>query len=337
MESKAPHDAQSSALGDEAARARVTAIPLLLHIGYHKTGSTWLQRAVFDNAGRGFTTETGEPRHALVRDFVLPDALAYDPARMRDKFAEARAEALAGGKTLVLSHERLSGYPSSGGHDRRMIADRLRETFPDARILIVIREQRALIRSMYSQHITDGGTGTLARFLARPEPGLGRKPWFDPEVYAFDRLIAYYRGLFGADRILALPFELLTRDPQLFVDRLAAFCGRPSQPLGPVSRENDRRPLVMQAVQRRLNALFYDNELSPGAFVHIPRFAKRFGRLRGLFDACSPRFIERRMDARLVKEIAAYAGDRFRESNRRTSRMIGIDLGDYGYAMPHWG
>src|SRR3546814_8368538 len=96
-----------------------------------------------------------------------------------------------------------------------MIADRLRETFPDARILIVIREQRALIRSMYSQHITDGGTGTLGRFLNRPEPGLGRKPWFDPEVYAFDRLIAYYCGLFGAERVLALPFELLAREPQI--------------------------------------------------------------------------------------------------------------------------
>ncbi|HEY1145030.1 MAG TPA: sulfotransferase, partial [Allosphingosinicella sp.] len=235
---------------------------------------------------------------------------------------------------LVLSHERLSGYPSSGGHDRRMIADRLRETFPQARILIVIREQRALFRSMYSQHITAGGTERLERFLHRPEPGLGRKPWFDPAFYAFDRLIAYYRGLFGADRILALPFELLVRDPQRFVDRLAAFCGHASLPLGPVSRENDRRPLLMQAIQRRLNALFYDNELSPGALLHIPRFAKRFGRLRGLFDACSPRFIERRLDARLVREIAAYAGDRFRESNGRTSRLIGIELGDYGYAMP---
>src|SRR3546814_10931344 len=70
------------------------------------------------------STETGGPRHALVRYCVLPDALAYDPARVRDKFAAARADALAHGTTLVLSHERLSGYPSSGGHDRRMIADR---------------------------------------------------------------------------------------------------------------------------------------------------------------------------------------------------------------------
>lgn len=334
MESDAQQAEQAVLPGGDAAEARATAIPLLLHIGYHKTGSTWLQRVLFDNAERGFTTETGEPRHALVHDFVLPDALAYDAEQVRDKFAAARAAALAQQETLVLSHERLSGYPSSGGHDRRMIADRLRETFPDARVLIVIREQRALIRSMYSQHITDGGTERLERFLHRPEPGLGRKPWFDPAFYAFDRLIAYYRGLFGADRVLALPFELLVRDPQDFVDRLAAFCGHASLPLGPVSRENDRRPLLMQAVQRRLNALLYDNELSPGALVHIPRFAKRFGRLRGLFDACSPRFIERRMDARLVREIAAFAGDRFRESNGQTSRMIGIDLGEWGYAMP---
>ena len=101
------------------------------------------------------------------------------------------------------------GQVAGDDRKRARLAERLRATFPEARILLVFREQRALIRSMYSQHITDGGVESLGRFLDTPEPRLGRKPSFNLAVYEFDRLIALYRQLFGPDQVLALPVELL--------------------------------------------------------------------------------------------------------------------------------
>lgn len=304
--------------------------PLLLHVGLHKTGSTWLQQNLFARQAHGFSQHE-EPRHRIVERLVLPYALSKEQARAA--YSRAIDDAQSAGRTLVLSHERLSGYPSSGAFDRKMIAERLGEAFPEGRVLIVFREQRALIRSMYSQHITDGGVGSLERFLTRPEPGLGRKPGFCLEQYEFDRLIDLYRGLFGADRVLALPVELLGKDAQKFADRVTAFCGLPPSEVGPVKRSNERRPLLMQHVQRPLNMLFYHNELSPGALVHVPRFHKRYARLRPLFDRLSPRFLERRFEDRLVRGIEAHVGDHYSMSNRRTAGITGLPLREFGYLM----
>lgn len=315
---------------EPAQRARA---PMLVHIGYHKTGSTWLQDRIFCDPARGLETIADAPRHRLVEDFVRPDALSYDPQATAERYSAYIEAARTRDTTLVLSHERLSGYPSSGGHDRAMIADRLKATFPDASILIVLREQRSLIRSMYSQHITDGGTESLKRFLNTPEPALGRKPSFSLAFYEFDRLIAHYQRLFWPDRVLALPFEMLARAPQAFVDRIAGFSGRPEVALDKVQRTNEKRPLLMQQIQRPLNALFYHNELSPGALFHIRRFHKRYARLRPLFDTISPRFLESRLERRLRDAIDRHVGTYFAASNARTERLTGLALQEYGYPV----
>lgn len=318
--------------GDARGAGRQEAAPLLIHIGFHKTGSTWLQQCLFGDAARGFSSLSDTPRHALVERFVLPDPLGYDGAAMAAQYRPAIDAAHAERRTLVLSHERLSGYPSSGGRDRAMIAERLHATFPQARILMVIREQRALIDSMYRQHITDGGVESVRRFLEPAEPGLCRKPGFTLDFYAFDRLIALYHALFG-DRLLVLPVEQLARDPQGFADRIADFCGQPRLPTGAVTRANTRRPMLMQQIQRPLNFLFYHNELSPGALIHIARFHKRYARLRPVFERVSPRWIDRRMSAALRRAIDARVGAHFADSNRRTAALTGIDLRSLGYAV----
>ena len=306
--------------------------PLLLHVGLHKTGSTWLQRNLFTCPARGFCQHS-EPRHALVERLVIQHSLSFNAEETRAIYAPALENARRDGRTLVLSHERLSGYPSSGSHDAALIAQRLRATFPEGRVLIVFREQRSLIRSMYSQHITDGGVESLRRFLDRPEPKLGRKPSFCLEQYEFDRLIAMYDGLFGPDRVLAIPVELLASQPQQFADCVTAFCGLAGKPIGSFSRSNEQRPLLMQQVQRPLNMLFYHNELSPGALIHLPRFHKRYARLRPLFDYISPRFLERWTEERLRSAIERHVGNQYAASNRRTEALTGLALSDFGYAI----
>ena len=123
----------------------------------------------------------------------------------------------------------MSGYPASGGYDSQLIADRLHRMVPRARVLIVIREQKSFLRSMYSQYVTDGGDLPLSRFLNPPEPHLNRVPGWDFDFLAYHRLIGYYRKLFGPERVLVLPFELLTREPRRFITDILRFCGRRPQ------------------------------------------------------------------------------------------------------------
>lgn len=327
-----PRAGDQTASGPQPGKQPATA-PLLIHIGFHKCGSTWLQQELFNHQGCGFTDATDETRQQIIMRIGMPDPLFYDPGQVASCYAGRIEAARKAGLTMVLSHEQLSGHPSAGGRDRCMIAERLNASFPDARILIVFREQRALIRSMYSQHITAGGVESLRRWLSTPEPGCGRKPSFTFEFYEFDRLIEYYRDLFGPDRVLALPLEMLSQRPDEFTRRITGFCGR--QPAGarPASARNTRRPQLMQLIQRPMNMLFFHNDLSPGALVHIPRFHNRWAKLRPLFDRLSPPFLERWLDRRQRRAIDENVGNRYTASNRRTQDITGLSLADLGYPV----
>lgn len=324
---------KSDAVTEEIEGGRSDFAPLLVHIGFHKCGSTWLQQELFNDAASGFTVGEGERRQDIILRLGMPDPLFYDPAEVAADYSRALAAARGAGLTLAISHEQLSGHPSAGGRDRCIIADRIRAAFPDARILIVFREQKALIRSMYSQHITAGGVESLDRWLSTPEPWVGRRPSFRYEFYEFDRLIEYYHGLFGKDRVLALPLELLSRDADGFARRIASFCGQTASRSHSQSRRNVKRPQLMQLVQRPLNLLFFHNDLSPGALVHIPRFHNRWAKFRPLFDAISPGFIERRIERSQSRKIAEAVGTRYAKSNRRTAELTGFPLAEFGYQI----
>ena len=333
VESLSVGDDDTGEVQEVLSSQRLEFAPVLLHVGLHKTGSTWVQKRLFKDSKRGFTDKTGEPRDNIIKRLVMHDPLFFDAPATAAHYAPTIEAANASGLTLVLSHERLSGHPSSGGIDRCIIAERLKATFPDARILVVIREQRALIASMYALHIRLGGVESLRRYLSTPEPGAGRKHSFTFEMYEFDRLIAFYRSLFGESRVLILPLELLAREPQDFADRIGSFCGHPSVPLGPTKRLNVRHPRLLQLTQRPLNMLFYHNELSPGAIVHIPNFTRRYAEFAKRFGRFSPDFLERKLQKRQRIEIEALVGDRFAMSNRRTQEMTGLPLAELGYPV----
>jgi hypothetical protein len=322
----------SDELSSEA-DSEVEKAPLLVHIGLHKTASSWLQKHFFNDPTRGFSEEIVPSRHELMARFGTPDLLAFNPAETAAHYAPAIEAARNAGLTAVISHERLSGHPSSGAHDRRLIAERLHASFPEARVLIVIREQCELIRSMYNQHVKAGGSETLEQYVRRPENRRTKRPAFSLDVYEFDRLIAFYRQLFGAGRVLVLPQEMLARKPQEFADQIARFCGQQPVPVGKIKRSNTRRPQLMRAAQRLLNMLFFDNDLSPGALVHVPRFARRFSKFRYYFERISPRFVERRLSDGQIRRIRELVSDYYAASNRRTQELTGLPLKEFGYIV----
>src|SRR5215216_4296052 len=78
----------------------------LLHIGYHKTGTTWLQRQVFPNAEAGFSF-VARPK-ALRPGFVVVDPFDFEPQIVRKNFEPRIREAQEKDLVPVLSFERLS-------------------------------------------------------------------------------------------------------------------------------------------------------------------------------------------------------------------------------------
>ena len=299
----------------------------LIHIGYCKTGSTWLQQHVFRSRELGFAAvRMGQ----LTWEIVARHDLSFDAdaarARLHDRLESRLAESL----TPALSAERFSGNLSLRLHDSARIADRLAAVYPDGRVLIVVREQKAMILSTYGEYVMQGGMLPLESYLA------GGWWWsqqaFELQQFEYDLLISHYQGLFGEANVRVLPYELLRRNGLDFVSRIVDFAAaRPepgaveSLPFGDVVYPAN--PPLTIAAKRQLNR-FARQPIEPfegGKLVRTVAF--KAGKL-------APAVFNTRLRRRMREAVSSAVGDHYRESNARTSRLIGVDLGEYGYDVP---
>ncbi len=305
--------------------------PPLIHIGYHRTGSTWLQRYLFASEAAGYLSPF--PRDTIVRDsLVAPHPLAFEPARAAAAFAPGLDAAAARGLVPVISAERLSGYPDSGGYDSKEIAARLAAVFPDGRLLIVIREQRGIILSCYKVYVRAGGDLPLQDWLHPPARGRMRGPHFDFGHFAYDRLARHYVDLLGRDRVLVIAFEDLIADAAGSVARIAGFAGgRPDPDLSRARPVNRSLSGLSVGVKRRLNPFIARDAANGYSTLCLPGLATRSAAWFEFADRYLPRAWSRPADARLARRVRDHVGDRYKESNRRMSALMETDLGERGY------
>jgi hypothetical protein len=304
---------------------------LLIHIGYHKTASTWLQKELFSQRQAGF----GRLRN-LRRTVHAPHALDFDPKRCRANFQNPLKRIRGRRLLAVLSHERLSGSPHSGGHDSKEIADRLAAVFPESKILIVIRKQQSAILSCYKQYVRVGGAGRLKRYVLAPSRGKFRIPLFSLDFFAYDRLIRYYIQLYGASRVLVLPFELFQHSPRQFIERIMTFSGAVPQP-GVVAtlpyhrKQNPSPDAVSMCLARLCNVITGDDSVNPIALSRSVRAAKMLRRGANVFGGLAAKSMQSRIERRWREQVGMLVGNRYAESNAATTRLTGLDLAGFGY------
>lgn len=192
---------------------------LFIHIGYHKTATTWMQRLLFV-PGHGYYPLAS---HDQIFDHITrPHGLRFDPSPMRQLIL-AGLEKMPGTGVPVLSSELLCGNPFFGGRESEVYAERLKAIAPDARILISVRAQLQTLPSIYMQYLSRGGTMSCKQFFeARPWRGYFT---FDSDHFEYDRLVAHYQTLFGLENVHVLTQESIKVDMATAARRLAEFCG----------------------------------------------------------------------------------------------------------------
>lgn len=314
---------------------------VLIHVGFHKTATSFLQTQFFAETQLGFAQYPRLSSEQLIhRKLAALSPFDELPRNTINELREFAHNAAKKGILAVISHERLSGYPASGGYDSKLILDRIKQIFPHAKILIIIREQISLIQSVYGQIITDGGSYSLRDFLSSLEPEIMRIPQFRLSFYEFDKYINYCHTLFGKNQVLTLPYELLLTNYQGFCDQIGAFALpdnwhkiRESQELPQNIVINARHSILLQNLSRVLNSLFYKNQLSNSALIRIESIPKLLHISNQILKAITPQFIETMMDKKTRNLIAEYVGSYYCQSNARTSELIGINLAEYDYSI----
>jgi hypothetical protein len=199
----------------------------IVHIGLPKTGSTTLQnnafaaRRDFVYVGKYKNAHTDERGRELITRISTQDSLEYDPIRTAVLVDQLRVDA----KPFLISDEILS---MEGRADRRLIAERLRQLFSPAKILIVLRAQPAMCQSMYLNHLR-ASRQRITSFAAWLEETYGGIAFSDIDRVAlnYEPLVATYEDYFGAENVVVLPFELMKDENSKFSATLAELLNMP--------------------------------------------------------------------------------------------------------------
>lgn len=226
---------------------------VIIHIGYPKSASTFLQTKIFPNLPLHYLMLVGPNRKYL--DMVVSKT-ALDINELQN-WINAEVKKQRANNTyqiLLLSHEELAGIPNNNNPEiAYATAQNLKRLFPNAKILIIIRNQIDYLLSLYAFRVGVKGAETknFNQFIQR----MGKSGLF--EYLQYHRLIQKYQDLFGASQVLVFPMEMLKKDPDTMLKEMFAFMGVSPQPISPSSSVNvSAKNLAVLFIFRCINWAF---------------------------------------------------------------------------------
>lgn len=234
-------------------RAEEDPLIQFVHIGLPKSASTWLQDGFFNvNPNLDVVTRTGRLAHHrhLVHELFRRKNDHFDPADWRRRAHAELEPVLRRDRVRGLSDEELSG--GMFNYVPRVL-DKIREGCGTPKIVLVLREPRAFLRSAYGQYLSNGGTQSIDGFY---HPGRCERL---AARLDYRRLVEDLRSRFGGDRLLVLPFELLQREGEsAFIAALCDFLGVPRIDAAEIPPTTNKRSGIRRVevpVVRMVNAL----------------------------------------------------------------------------------
>ncbi len=256
-----------------------------IHVGDYKTGTTWLQEAVFplnkeiQYLGDHFSNLELQK---VLRELVDARDLDFNAIELRKRFIENFIREK--GKAVGISREAFSQSNYITGEHAKRNAERLKEVFGKTKIIYVIREQISMLGSIYSQYIKTGGTRSFNDWFLDPIECKGII-----ERLKYHKNIEMYYDIFGKENVLVLLFEELKYDKPNFLKKIYTHIGCKDvnfQPAESNKKVNTSLTVYGAFFARFFNGFFrnsYHNYKS--TFLHIDKL---------IYSLLSEKYLEKR-------------------------------------------
>ena len=223
-------------------------IEIYVHVGIHKTGSSFMQRQFFNSLEGIHYCDCRNEYHDFLDYLLHQDEFDFSQERASVLFQEAGE--LTSSVPVVLSDEMFyAPMQWSRYTNRRRGCERLAKLFPTAKVAIVLRNQLDLLQSFYMMYIKTGGTSSWSGFL--------KKNIADGYLHYASYIEALER-LFGNGNVKIFLYEDFVESPENY---LSGWCDW----LGVSGSGWDK-----QIIQRDENP-----SISPG-YLRILRYANKF-------------------------------------------------------------
>lgn len=195
------------------------------------------------------------------------------------------------------------------------MAGRIRQAYPDARILLVLRNQTDWLRTHYRVFMGElpPGRHKFSDFLTTLEGQLVRGGGF------YDRTIGAYFDLFGRDNVRIALFEDIRDDEAAALKDLCAFLGVREAGYDPADRRYNRGPSNAEVRLRDWLASVGVGSKQLAALRPLGRVVRAvLPQSRSHADPLTD------ADRRMIAEL-------YGDSNCKTAQLIGRDLARIGY------
>jgi hypothetical protein len=286
----------------------------VVHIGFPKTGSTFLQKSLFPQFSKDVECIDQDTSSTLFMPVMNYDDTVFDIDRVRERFQRVWKDT----RKVLFSSEPLTGlHHQSAFVNRTLIANRLRAIGFD-RVIISIRNQYDILESAYKQYIKSGGVLKFDQYISfdTERPG-----YLYPEYFRYDLIYELYAGDFGKSNVLILQYEDMQQTS--YINDLSTFLSVAPIKTEPLDRINPSLSNSKSRILRLINHTTY-NSFRPSHLISkrfsTAFFYRQLAKLPFMNDGRSF------LGPQARSSVDAFYG----ESNRALEKSAGIRLsGDY--------
>lgn len=257
------------------------------------------------------TTESDEFLLKAVPQIMTLDGIFYDPA-----FVKSCADSM-NPKINVISYEGFAGFVSLGrGVETATITKRLKEVFPETKILVVLRNQKTIIPSLYTHDVKFGYACDFDKWFKMFEAT------FRYIFLKYSGLIECYRNMFGKENVKIVFFEELFNKET--IKEILDFAEINSAGLENVDCSSQKNPAytpLSLSMTLWLNKHFGTKVNLGAGFVYgfwRYRISKYFDSISGLLGMENKKFITKKVEEKLVEW--------FQNDNRKLVEILGRKL-----------
>lgn len=308
-----------------------------VHIGLHKTASTYLQKEGFASHPqiRCVNYDNTPDLRRLMFSLTRGDH-TYNRTELKRCLSRIREETETSRK-VVWSLENLSGRMYNGLNSQ-FIAVQLADIVEDTTILLVLREQYSYIKSCWCHYVREGGGLSLSQFLTLPSspastapPGLRSTQWHGLyQRLIYDEYVTMLFELFGSENVNVLFFEDFCGEFTNFMRTLYELIGveETHSPANEVILPTNQKVSPAQArVLRVLN--HFSSTLHNEPLLQIPTLSTYSRSRKKLIALLNQVIPDGTINVRAY--VPGSVQQRIRESNRRLANLCARKLSRIGY------
>ncbi len=292
---------------------------LILHIGWGKSGTTWLQSQIF-NQQKVFRNFNKYRLHQLID----PSWGNYDSKKAKEVVTDFVVDSGKSGLTTCISSE---GIISSINHSpavHETTIKRINEIYDgEIKLILFCRKHEDIVSSLYIAHLESYSNLTFEAFLKQYQYQIKYS-------YAYSDRVRFCQNIFGKENVFTGALEQLNTSPQLLKDNLQKFTGVKLDKFNPTIRPNSKLSYVAYNKTRWM---------TPSYISSMNNFYQRFirthsqepsdfiiNKYRNYISKRIPLEEELKFRKQLKKEIANNFGDFFLKDKECLSDIVDFDV-----------